>query len=139
MQAAKFEGSNMPLILSSKTEKQNLKVAQFSDTSSAQVSFVLGEQSISPHQAVCSLRGSQELCLKPPDVDNPTTHLNRRWHWPQEAQVRNPPELHIWMQSGFRNAKSTRFQQELHTSFHIIPKVYLWIYLQISAELFSAT
>lgn len=91
MQTAKFEGSNMHLILSGKIEKQNLKEAQFGITFSTQVSFILGEQSISPHQAVCSLRGSQELCLKPPVVDNPTAHLNRKWHWPQEAQVRSAP------------------------------------------------
>lgn len=91
MQAAKFKGSNMHLILSGKIEKQNLKEAQFDITFSTQVSFVLGEQSISPHQAVCKLRGSQELCLTPPDVDNSTAHLKRRWHWPQEAQVRSAP------------------------------------------------
>lgn len=95
MQAGKFEGSNLPLILSSKTEKQNLKDAQFGITFSAQVSFVLGEQSIFPHQAVHSLRGSQELHLKPPDVDKPTVHPNRRWHWPQEAQVRSNQYLPI--------------------------------------------
>lgn len=39
----------MPLIFSSKTEKQNLKEAHFGNTFAAQVSFVLGEQSISPH------------------------------------------------------------------------------------------
>lgn len=81
----------MPLILNSKIQMQNLKEAQFGITFSAQVSSLLGEQSIFPDRAVCSLRGSQELCLTPPDVDNPTTHLKGRWHWPQEAQVRSTP------------------------------------------------
>lgn len=49
MQAAKFVGSNMHLIFSSKTEKHNLKEVQFGNTFAAQVSFVLGEQSIFPH------------------------------------------------------------------------------------------